>query len=118
MYCLGSGPTPSGAGGGLSWGGLFCVLTLGVALPLYLIIGAVMNYQKGSRGIEMFKIMPEFWGGVWDNVKAGIVFTFTCGKSSGGGAAGENYAGMGAGDSSTASYQDSDDKKGVGSVDF
>ena len=111
--------TPSGSGGGSSgWGSLFCILTLGVALPLYLVIGAVINYQKGARGPEMLKIMPEFWGSVWDNVKAGIVFTFTCGKSAGGAGSGDTYSGMGAEASSSDSYQDADDKKGVGSVDF
>ena len=129
----GSGPpppapnTPSGAppaAGGLGWGGLFCILTLGVALPLYLVIGAVLNYQKGARGTAMLNIQPEFWSATWENVKAGIVFTFTCGKSNGGasgsGSGGDNYAGMGAGASSTDGYQDAGDsnKAGVGSVDF
>jgi len=87
-------PAPNPNAGGLGWGGLFCILTLGVALPLYCAIGAFLNHKKGARGAEMFKIQPEFWGSVFDNVKAGIVFTFTCGKSSGGSTGGgDAYAG-------------------------
>lgn len=114
-------PAPNPNAGGLGWGGLFCILTLGVALPLYCAIGAFLNHKKGARGAEMFKIQPEFWGSVFDNVKAGIVFTFTCGKSSGGSTGGgDAYAGMGAGSgaASTDSYQSPDTKAGVGSVDF
>ena len=111
--------TPSAAPGGLGWSGLFCIFTLGAALPLYLIIGAFLNYQKGARGPAMLKIQPEFWSATWENVKAGIVFTFTCGKSNGQ-SGGDNYAGMGAGASSTDGYQNAGDsnKAGVGSVDF
>jgi hypothetical protein len=82
-------------------------------------MGAFLNHRRGARGAEMFKIQSELWGSVFDNVKAGIVFTFTCGKSSGGSTGGgDAYAGMGVGKASTDSYQSPDDKAGVGSVDF
>ena len=64
----GAAPGPSGAAKG-GWTTLFCVLTLGVALPLYIAIGAFLNYRSGARGCEMMKINPGFWGGVVDNVK-------------------------------------------------
>ena len=91
------GPKPPGpnTNKGLSWSDWFCILTLGVVLPLYCAMGAFLNHRRGARGAEMFKIQSELWGSVFDNVKAGIVFTFTCGKSSGGSTGGgDAYAGM------------------------
>jgi hypothetical protein len=114
----GPGPAPPGpASKGAAWYDWVWIFTL-IGSILYISIGAFLNYKQGKRGAEMFYVQPEFWGSVWANVKAGIVFTFTCGKSSGGSTSGDSYSGMGASSgTSSESYQDTDNK-GVGSVDF
>ena len=71
-----------------------------------------------------FILCTDFSNLLFFFLQAGIVFTFTCGKSAGGSgsSAGSAYNGMGAEAgtaSSSDSYQDSgDNKAGVGSVDF
>ncbi len=95
----GPGPPPSpggGGGGAATWSTGFLIATLAVCLPLYLVGGALYNYYaKGARGLEILRITPWFWSALYENVKAGIVFTFTCGKSaggrSGGGGSGGDY---------------------------
>ena len=80
--CTGASPTPGSSGGGAGFGFWFLIVCFAGVFPLYIGMSAGYNYMvKGSRGVEVLKIHPGFWSAFCTNVKAGVVFVMSCGKS-------------------------------------
>jgi hypothetical protein len=89
ISCPGGGGGGDGtSSGGISGGTVFLII-LAVVIPIYIAGGCYWNRSK--KGMSGTEACPhyEFWHGIWDNAKAGCLFTKN--KITGGGGNSSGY---------------------------